>query len=55
LALLLEKLDELLLTTAKMWSNSQTTWPKPYRYPRPHAPQRERSATLSEIRLFFAR
>ena len=54
LALVLEKLDELVLMTAKVWGAKQKL-PKPYRYPRPHAPQRQRPATLGEIRAFFAR
>jgi len=53
LALILEKIDELLITTARLWSKPDGSRPrKPYRYPRPHA-ERRRGSTPAEIRRFF--
>jgi len=58
LALVLEKLDELTILTARAHSDPKKIpkkAPKPFRYPRPVKPAAPRPATISEIRAFFAR
>lgn len=58
LALLVEKLDELVILTARVFSDPKKLGgaraPKPYRYPRPHVRTRRRKgSTPEEIRRFF--
>ena len=58
LALVLEKLDELVILTVRVNSDPKRLpkkAPKPYRYPRPVKPTRAPPATLDEIRTFFRR
>lgn len=58
LALILEKLDELVIVTARVWSDPKKTpakMPTPFRYPRPVTPPAPRRASLDEIRAFFRR
>lgn len=55
LALILEKLDELHLTTVRVFSDPKKSgrMPKPYRYPRPHLRPRRKGSAPAEIRRFF--
>lgn len=58
LALTLEKLDELVILTARIHTDPKKASakpPRPFRYPRPIAPPKPRRATLDEIRAFFKR
>ena len=56
-ALILEKLDELVILTARAWSDPKKIprkAPRPYRYPRPHGQTKKRKgSTPEEIRRFF--
>lgn len=57
LALILTKLDELTIVTARAWGDPKKmprTAPRPFTYPRPNQPKKRRSS-LAEIRAFFAR
>lgn len=57
LALILTKLDELTILTARAWGDPKKMprkVPRPFIYPRPNQPKKRRS-TLAEIRAFFAR
>ena len=56
LALLVEKVDELTILTAQIWSDPKKSPkpPKPYRYPRPAAiTKKPKKATHEEILAFF--
>lgn len=55
LALVVEKLDELLIATVKLWSKpTGGRTPRPYRYPRPALRRQSRKgSTPEQIRRFF--
>lgn len=56
LALILEKLDQLLIVTVRAYSDPKKLsgpTPTPFRYPRPAAPPRRQGSTPTEIRRFF--
>lgn len=57
LALILQKIDELVITTGRAWSDPKKIprrAPRPYRYPRPTEKNRKRKgSTPEEIRRFF--
>jgi len=56
LALILQKLDELVIITGRAYSDPKKVparAPKPYRYPRPVEAKKTRGASPAEIRRFF--
>lgn len=54
---MLQKLDELVILTGRVWSDPKKRSgraPKPYRYPRPAEQKKKRKgSTPEEIRRFF--
>lgn len=54
---MLQKLDELVILTGRVWSDPKKVTgrpPKPYRYPRPAEQKKKRKgSTPEEIRRFF--